>query len=160
MDIKKRKLTSIIAISLLTVLILFVSAIFYISEPKSASAAVLNNTNSDILTNDLLLSDYTTRGDGSVFNGNVLLDIYKRVTGNENATYANIETDARNTSGKNTNITMHSGKDAKQIKTNNKNKNIVVTLGGMQWMVTSLTTNDSNEPVLTLWLKDNGDSSV
>ncbi|MDE6491701.1 MAG: hypothetical protein K2L37_00950, partial [Lactobacillus sp.] len=114
----------------------------------------MNSSTADVTTTDLLLSDYTTRTDGNVFDGKVLSSIFKKVAGDPNATYSTIEIAARNTEGKGTGDTMNSGRDATQIKSENGNKHVVITLGGMQWTVVALSTDQDRDPILTLYLTD------
>ena len=61
----------------------------------------------------------------------------------------------------NTNVTFRdlSGVKSKTINANtmrsyNSNKDIIVTLGGLQWTVTYLSQDNNSNPILTLWLAD------
>ncbi|MDE6361735.1 MAG: hypothetical protein K2L53_02030, partial [Clostridia bacterium] len=106
----------------------------------------------------MLLNGYESRTDVA-FNGNVLQQIYQKITGNTTATYANVNSAAnsnRSTSGG----AIHSGLTAAQIKNNNPSKkNIVITFGGKQWIITSLSTNSSGQPILTMMLRDSTETT-
>ncbi|MDE6492192.1 MAG: hypothetical protein K2L37_03480, partial [Lactobacillus sp.] len=151
---KKSRLLCLSVCIVMAIVIVLSCAISIFNNNEVANAAALNSSTADVTTTDLLLSDYTTRTDGNVFDGKVLSSIFKKVAGDTNATYSTIEKAARNTEGKGTALTMNSGRDATQIKSGNGNKHVVITLGGMQWTVLALTTDADSDPILTLILTD------
>ncbi|MDE6362167.1 MAG: hypothetical protein K2L53_04245, partial [Clostridia bacterium] len=114
----------------------------------------MNSSTADVISTDLLLNNYTTRSDGKVFNGDILSSIFEKVTGEPDANYSMLEIMARDTEGKGAINELKSGRDATQIKTDNGNKHVVITLGGMEWTVMALTTDADSDPILTLILTD------
>ncbi|MDE7078965.1 MAG: hypothetical protein K2O95_02465, partial [Clostridia bacterium] len=49
---------------------------------------------------------------------------------------------------------MHKGLDSNEIRSKNNESNVVITLAGLKWTITSLTQDEFGNPVLTLWLTD------
>ena len=114
MNFSKRKkcIATILSVLIVALTItVLIGCLFNFDNPsKDADAAILSSSNSDILSTDLLMTNYTSRSDGKIFNGDVLSNIYKRITTNKtNATILDVETAAKDSVGKNTNTTMHSG---------------------------------------------------
>ncbi|MDE7190863.1 MAG: hypothetical protein K2O35_00090, partial [Clostridia bacterium] len=125
----------------------------FISETSTnniTEAIAISPSTGEYVNTDLLLDDYTTRNDGKVFNNNVLREVYKKVTGYTDI--SNVRSVANVAKSGVTNI--HSGLNSAEIRGKNDNKNLVITLGGMKWIVTSLSTKDGGEPILTLFLAD------
>ena len=120
-------------------------------------AATLSSKVSVGKGDDLLLDDYDTRSDGNVFNGNVLSDLYVKLLG-EGMSYNDVAQEAKKTRGGALNGEIHSGIDSSQIRDRNKvdgvGTNVVVKLGGLEWIVTSLST-AGNTPIVTLLLANN-----
>ncbi|MDE5755479.1 MAG: hypothetical protein K2I23_00075 [Clostridia bacterium] len=135
--------------------IAFCCLIDWTGTKDTAEATAITSTTGTYVNDDLLLADYTTRNDGKVFNNNALREIYKKITGYTDIT--NVTTVA--TTPKSGNTYIHSGLDSSEIRTNNDNKNLVITLGGKKWIVTSLSSADGGIPILTLLLADNAEDS-
>ena len=125
------------------------------TNENTADATAISPTTGEYINTDLLLSDYTTRKDGKVFNNNVLREIYQKVTGFKDIT--DVSTVANVAKSGNANI--HSGLNSAEIRSKNDNNNVVITLGGMKWIVTSLSSKDGGDPILTLLLADCADTS-
>ena len=154
MEIRYGKNKKLLAIFIVLILFFMISYVFLNSwQGFKANADVIGSGSADFIDNDLLLVDYTQRKDGMVFNGKALDDLYTKLIGSSD--FALLEKQAKTTkvSGKNAYL-IHSGMDSQDIRGKNKGRNIVVKLGGMDWIVTSLTSSSSNEVVLTLWLAD------
>ena len=141
----------------LSLIVGFTAAVQGTSE-DIADAAVISDT---LDLGDLLLEDYKTRTDGNVFNGNVLEKLFDKLTPQGTAgTLANVTTQANTPDTRATGITMHNGIASDTIRSYNAasgatGQNLIVTLGGLEWIVTSLTTETQNgDPIVTLWLKD------
>ncbi|MDE6870219.1 MAG: hypothetical protein K2J75_05775, partial [Clostridia bacterium] len=96
---------------------------------------------------------------GKVFNTLALQELYAKLAG-ENAEFTNVANEARKKKGTYANDSVksiHSGMDSGDIRTANSNRNLVVKLGGKEWIVTALTTKDlssDSDVILTLMLKD------
>ncbi|MDE6550293.1 MAG: hypothetical protein K2M44_02165, partial [Clostridia bacterium] len=96
-----------------------------------------NDTVIDI--GDILLDSYADRTDGKVFDGEVMQSLYAKLTGNA-AKDTIADVDALGT------------QTAAQIRSNNGNKDIVLTMDGQKWTVTHLTKDRSGNTIATLWL--------
>ncbi|MDE5756314.1 MAG: hypothetical protein K2I23_04420 [Clostridia bacterium] len=126
-----------------------------------AQSAVITSSDADTISTDILLSDYKTRVDGKVFNGDVLEQIYQKVAGK--TSISDVKTVAGDTTLNNGSATaptkMQSGLTQKQIRDNyNNGKNIIVKIDGREWIVTSLTSDSGGDAVLTLWAKEGVES--
>ena len=146
-----------LAVSIVILLVLL-SCIFINSlQGDKAKAAVINNA--DIIETDLLL-DKNYRGKKSgdyVFNLNALNALYDKLLGKSNATFGEIDIAANVAKANYSNNSVkaiHSGMDSQDIRSKNKNRNIVVKIDGKEWIVTTLTTAENGHVVLTLMLKD------
>ena len=126
-----------------------------IGENNKSEAAVLDTSRADFLTKDLLLADRTSSG-RVVFDGNALSELYRKLAG-AGADYANVESLAKRT-GTNTSLSYApTGKNSGEIRGSNAGKDIVVVIGGLEWIITMLTTDKNGDPILTLWLRDTND---
>ena len=161
MNLSKRKSRLISLISIILAILLVCSfAISMIGNDKVGESAVITTSSADFINTDMLFSNRQGTTVGSkVFDGDLLDQLYAKLAGN-NATFADVANKARTQKDtySNTNVrSIHSGMDSADIRTANNNKNIVVTLGGKQWIVTALTTKDNSgtsDVILTLMLKD------
>ncbi|MDE5756116.1 MAG: hypothetical protein K2I23_03420, partial [Clostridia bacterium] len=148
-------------LSILLILIVGMSfAIFALGDKEVSEGAVISNA--DVISQDLLMSDKTTRGSsvGSpVFNENALNLLYAKL-GGANSTFSTIETAARVPKSNYSDSSVkaiHSGMDSADIRSANGGNNVVVKLDGKEWIVTALTTKDNSatsDVILTLMLKD------
>ena len=140
----------------IVILLAILSCLFLnnVHTEEKANATAIGSYPTDINT-DLLLTGYEKRNDGIVFNANVLEDIYKKVAKATNISDVTIEANKAKTG--NTNI--HSGLNSEEIRANNGGNNLIITLGGKRWIVTSLSTKDGGEPILTLMLADVAETS-
>ena len=126
-----------------------------IGKNNKSEAAVLDTSRADFLTKDLLLADRTSSG-RVVFDGNALSELYTKLAGT-GADYANVESIAKR-NGTNTSLSYApTGKNSGEIRNSNAGKDIVVVIGGLEWIVTMLTTDKNGDPILTLWLRDTND---
>mgnify|MGYP001070974249 CR=1 FL=1 len=125
------------------------------NENNTADATAISPTTGEYINTDLLLSDYTTRKDGKVFNNNVLREIYQKVAGYKDITDVSTVANVAKSGGTN----IHSGLNSAEIRSKNGNRNVVITLGGMKWIVTSLSSKDGGDPILTLMLADVAENS-
>ncbi len=125
------------------------------NENNTADATAISPTTGEYINTDLLLSDYTTRKDGKVFNNNVLREIYQKVAGYKDITDVSTVANVAKSGGTN----IHSGLNSAEIRIKNGNRNVVITLGGMKWIVTSLSSKDGGDPILTLMLADVAENS-
>ena len=125
------------------------------NENNTADATAISPTTGEYINTDLLLSDYTTRKDGKVFNNNVLREVYQKVAGYKDITDVSTVANVAKSGGTN----IHSGLNSAEIRSKNGNRNVVITLGGMKWIVTSLSSKDGGDPILTLMLADVAENS-
>ena len=148
-----RKLLSF-TVGIMIIFVLISCFVVGLNKKDSTDAAVISNKVT--LSGDLLLDDYKTRSDGIVFNGDILKELYQRLTNMGNATYDNVLSAAKTTKAGTSKGKIHSGLDSGDIRGKNNNRNLVVKLGGKNWSVACLTTNDSPDPdpILTLWLTE------
>ncbi|MDE5911303.1 MAG: hypothetical protein K2H24_03115, partial [Clostridia bacterium] len=127
-------------------------------QEQTTQAAVISNA--DTISTDLLLpTRVDTNVGGKVFNTLALQELYAKLAGAD-TTFAKVEDKAREQKSTYSNDSVksiHSGMDSGDIRSANNNRNIVVKLGGQEWIVTALTTKDLNansDVILTLMLKD------
>ncbi len=142
-------------IALAFILLLAMSVILNGLIIDKAETAALDSNRSDLIEDDLLILNRTERTDGKVFNNNALTALYKKLAG-ENATYATVAglaAQAKSDTTKN----IHSGKNSGEIRKDNGGNDIVVKVGELEWIVTSLSTDKNGNPIVTLWLKDTTD---
>lgn len=129
-------------------LVLSVGTILGGKSKTETYAVSFNDTTSYVSVGELFDTDSQSI---NVENYHILL---KYITGNANATYSDITslassvTDASVMRAK----TLDAG-DGYSAKSSSQD--IVVRLGGLDWQVMYLSTNKSDEPILTLWLDNN-----
>ncbi|MDE6870013.1 MAG: hypothetical protein K2J75_04725, partial [Clostridia bacterium] len=99
---------------------------------------------------DLLHNNYTKVADGKYFNADVLSSLYEYLAGT-GATYKTVELLSQ--SPKTGTNAISNGIDSADIRGNNDGKDLVIKFGGLNWIVTSLTTDMSGNTILTLWLE-------
>ncbi|MDE6275104.1 MAG: hypothetical protein K2M75_01050 [Clostridia bacterium] len=130
-------------------------------DGNQMAQADTSTNSSDTIATDLLLSDYKTRSDGMVFNGDALEQIYQKIAGKTKINDVNtVASDTTLNNGSASAPTkIQSGLTQKQIRDNyNNGKNVIVTFGGKEWIVTSLTTDVNGDTVLTLFAKEGVES--
>ncbi len=156
MNIRRTRSKRVSLVVCIVILLAILSCLFLnnVHTEEKANAAAIGSYPTDVNT-DLLLQGYESRNDGIVFNANVLEEIYKKVA--KETTIEGVTIEANKAKTGNTNI--HSGLNSEEIRTNNGGNNLIITLGGKRWIVTSLSTKDGGEPILTLMLADNIENS-
>jgi hypothetical protein len=149
--LKKNKKYIITTLSIALIFsILFVMLFLGVSENRKANA--VTNFKNTIQIGDLTLSNYESRTDGKVFDGNQLQKLYDTLLGTSGATLQDVK-DALNDSS--TGML-----NSAYFRTKNSSKvDVVVTLGGMRWIATLLSVNNStdNQVLLTLWLANSNE---
>ena len=93
-----------------------------------------------VKTEELTLDGYENRTDGKVFDAQILQDLYKKLTGNANAAIGTVGALGTQNSA--------------DFRGRNNGKDVVVTLGGKEWVATYLTTNRQGQIILDLWYAD------
>ncbi len=93
---------------------------------------------------DILLEKYENRGDGKVFDGEIMQALYSSITGVEGADIANIDSI----------LDVDGEITAATIRDNNEGQDIVLTMDGQQWTVTHLTKDSLGNTIATLWQAD------
>ncbi|MDE5616539.1 MAG: hypothetical protein K2I78_01975, partial [Clostridia bacterium] len=142
MDIRKRKIKGIFVLSVLVILCLCVASVlsmFALDRKAEAVSSGVTTTN----IGELLVDNYATRADKMVFNGSNLELLYKQMTGIPNASYDDVVTAAKE---KKTSADFRSTKN-----TQTGGKLITIIIDGIVWNAVYLSTNNSGEPILTLW---------
>ena len=124
----------------------------------SATSIFISNKQADAISNmsqtinigEILFEDYDDPSFNSkyIFDGKVLNELYKKITGNPDATYNNVVTEAKNTL------------NSEYFYTKNQNNALTLTINGLEWNIVYLSTNRQEEPILTLWLANNSQSSI
>ncbi|MDE6275320.1 MAG: hypothetical protein K2M75_02145, partial [Clostridia bacterium] len=115
-----------------------------ISIPTADASADTTESSNTI---DLMLDGYEDRSDDLVFDGMELISLYKKLTGNSNATFDDIKAAVAN----------DKRLTSENIRTNNGSSDIIVKIGGYLWNVMYLSSIDVDgvrQPILTLWLTD------
>ena len=146
MNLRRQRIKYLITLACLTVLLCALTCVMPLcfDSNQVAQAAVITSSSADTISTDILLSNYKTRTDGLVFDGDILKQIYQKVAGATDI--EGVEAVASDTTLNNGSATaptkIQSGLTQKQIRDNNNNgKNVIVTFGGKEWIVTSLTSN-------------------
>ena len=149
MGMSKKRFRGCFALSLLVILCLIIaSALTFFAPTNNANAITdtdLNLANKYINLGNLLFNDYENKS--KIFNGNQLDALYSALLGETGKTYDDIKTA---TSGRNAVKTSENFRNAY-----NRNRDIVVTLGGYKWNVVYLSNTKSDgtgDPIVTLWL--------
>lgn len=96
-----------------------------------------NIKDNSIDVGDILLDGYENRSDGKVFDGDAMTLLYEKLTGKRGANLSDV-----NAAGTLTSADMRS---------KNENKDIILTMCGLQWTVTHLTKDRSGNIIATLW---------
>ncbi|MDE5618016.1 MAG: hypothetical protein K2I79_00830, partial [Clostridia bacterium] len=122
-------------------------------SPYNTYAFTNSNINDAKDVGDIMLKDYATRKDGNVFNAEILAVLYEQITGAKGATLDNVSAkiDGANSYGGQNIYNSNDIRDANKAINNNAGKDIILTMGGMQWTVTSLVKVGS-DVIATLWL--------
>ncbi|MBD5086834.1 MAG: hypothetical protein HDT32_05730, partial [Clostridiales bacterium] len=156
MDIRKRKIKGYLALSIMLVLcIVMTSAMIFFTPNKNADAIKAENMSSKSTDlGKLLLDGYEndTTGTGKVFNGNVLWSLINVLSNGTVTDKTQLD-----------NWDLTTPLTSADFRANNKDsvngeKDIVVTIGGKQWIATYVSrsngtaTNPNGDPILTLWL--------
>ena len=101
------------------------------------------------------------------FNQDAINQLYDKILGIENATYNDIESALSHSATYSMQIILYalslhntnSIVSSLQFLPNNGGNNLIITLGGKRWIVTSLSTKDGGDPILTLMLADVAETS-
>ena len=91
---------------------------------------------------NILLDGYENRGDGKVFDGEIMQALYSSITGVDGADIANIDSI----------LDVDGEITAATIRDNNEGQDIVLTMDGQKWTVTHLTRDKNGNTILTLWM--------
>ena len=110
-----------------------------------ASAFTSSNISDAEDIGDILLEGYENRGDGKVFDGEIMQALYSSITGVDGADIANIDSI----------LDVDGEITAATIRDNNEGQDIVFTMDGQQWTVTHLTKDSSGNTIATLWQAKN-----
>ena len=141
--------------NLLIVLMLFLfglTTVFAVGFQNNNSVRAFTNTDT---------TSYVTVGElwnGSSFSSTNLNILYKYLTGNASATISNVDTLANNKTTANTirSKTLSAGtQSGTSYSAKSSSQSVVVTLGGMEWIVTYLSKDKSGNTIATLWLSNN-----
>ncbi len=125
----------------ITVLICIISLCFILCVDICNPAYAINNNSPTVVSAISELFRGSAAGESAKnFDAVNLSNLYFHLTGKTNATLADVNSKGTMT--------------ARAIKTNNGNKDIVVTLGGLNWTVTYVTKDKDGNTVATLWLAD------
>ncbi|MCX4362861.1 MAG: hypothetical protein OSJ74_05720, partial [Clostridia bacterium] len=124
----------------------------FINNDNSANAI----TDKVVISDDLLNKNYSSIENKKYFNADVLSQLYEKLLG-KGADYAQVETASKKTKSGIENI--HSGLNSYEIRGKNGGSDVVLKLAGINWIVTSLTSDSDNNAILTLWLEDSTFSS-
>lgn len=127
---------------------------------SQSEATNIASTSTYVNVGDIVNSNYD---DGpKVFNPNNLNALYKAVTGKTNATLADVDAlvSAASVRCSSSTLKLSDGSamtggpivDAKTLNAKAGGKDIVLTFGGYDWTVTSLTKSKSGDVVATIWL--------
>ena len=147
MDIRKRKLKGYIALSVLIIVCMLLASAMSFFMPNNNAEAIKAENMSSQSTNlgEMLLDDYKNSGNGKAFNVAVFWDLISQISkGSVNATNQSGLSDLGKTEINSANFRSY-----------NDGNDVVVTIGGKQWIATYLSQNGEKEPILTLWLADN-----
>ncbi len=162
MDIRNRKTRGIFALFVIIILcVFFISVLSLFTQNSSVDGAVIGTGKADFIKTDLLLTSRDTTVGGRVFNASALSELYQKITGDSNANFSTVASKAhaiKSMYSDSSVKSIHSGMTSEDIrKANTSKKNIVLTLGGKEWIVVALTSKDqtnTSDVVLTLMLKD------
>ena len=88
---------------------------------KSGTGRRDNELSTTTNLGDIVLSDYETRTDNNVFDGEMLDKLYAQLTGNPNATYDNVVSAAQST------------RNSEDFYNQNSNKAITLTIDNKVW---------------------------
>ena len=108
-------------------------------------------TNKAIIGSDLLNVNYTNVVDGKYFNASVLSQLYECLAGT-GATFDTVKNLSQ--SPKTGANAISNGIDSADIRSKNGGKDLVIKFGGLNWIVTSLTTDNLGNTIITLWLEE------
>ncbi|MDE5990965.1 MAG: hypothetical protein K2H36_05220, partial [Clostridia bacterium] len=113
----------------------FVSAVTFFVPQNSANAVASGANTTDI--GKILIDNYENKT--KKFDAEQLDKLYAQITGVPNATYSDVVEAAKET------------RNSEYFYTKNNNKIITLTIDGIEWSAMYLSTNRSEEPILTLW---------
>ena len=125
----------------LIILCLSAASVSMFYMPNSTANAITNIPSQSTNLGEMLLDGYEDDATGKVFNAKVFLSLISQISGVENP-------------NKNTIDGLTTTKTSADFRTINGGNDIVVVIDGIPWTATYLSTNDSNEPILTLWQAD------
>ena len=140
MDIRKRKTRGVFVLSVLIILCLSVASILSFLLNNNANAIKTDNITSDSTNlGEMLLTGYEDDSTGKVFDSKVFLSLISQISGVSNPNNGTIDG-------------LTTPKTSDDFRTFNSGKDIVVVIDGIPWTATYLSTNESGDPILTLWL--------
>ena len=138
---KNRQRITIAVMSAVIILCMALSCMVIGTNTKKADAIVSTGNTVDL--GDLLLSDYKTRTDNNVFDGEKMNTLFEKLTGVSNADYDQVVASSK--TGRNSANFREGGKD------------LVITIGGYSWNIVYLSNTKSDgtgDPIVSLWLAD------
>ncbi|MDE7336890.1 MAG: hypothetical protein K2N32_02115, partial [Clostridia bacterium] len=141
MGIKNRRKAAIATVGIAIALCVLMSCVLINCgySGDNVAQAIKAGTSTEAV-GELLLSDYTKpRPDNNVFDGEKMEKLYALLTGNPNAKYSDVASAASNK------------RTSKNLRDQNGGKLITVTIDGIEWNAVYLSTNNSGDPIVTLW---------
>ncbi len=145
MDIRKKKINIYLTVAILLIAMLFCSVCVIMDSNKTTHAIIAEDIESQSTNlSEILLAGYENSTTGKVFSGDVFWELVSQISGEKNPNKGTLD-----------NLTMP--KTSADFRTNNNElgngtKDVVLQIGGKQWIATYLSTNSSGDPILTLWL--------
>ncbi|MDE6614025.1 MAG: hypothetical protein K2K24_00795, partial [Clostridia bacterium] len=124
--------------------LIMASAMTFFMPNKNAEAfqGTTNIASQSTNLGEMLLSGYENRTDGKTFDGNVFWKLVSQITGVSNP---NVSTLAG---------LGNTDRTSANFRSNNGNKDVVVTINGIPWTATYLSQNNNGEQILALWQAD------
>ncbi|MDE6550058.1 MAG: hypothetical protein K2M44_00970, partial [Clostridia bacterium] len=149
MSVKRNKSISAFFTAIIIAAVLLCCAFYFSCNVADVLAITdTSQSNTDIIKIDEIYKGIDTVNNTKQFSGENLSKLYAAITGYSNATIADI------------NSAVSGGKQvtSQNIRDDNGGKDIVVSLGGMEWTVTHLTQDRSGNTIATLWLANSSDT--
>ncbi|MDE5990675.1 MAG: hypothetical protein K2H36_03710, partial [Clostridia bacterium] len=140
MDIRKKKIKGYFALTVILITCLCIVSAMSFFMPYKRTEAISDLQQVKDLGN-LLVDNY--EGKEKIFDGNQLSKLYSALLSEDGATYADVKSATSGANGVKTSEDFRSEY--------NDGKDLVVTIGGIEWSAMYLSTNRSGDPILTLW---------
>ena len=114
-----------------------------------------SESNSSIVKISELYMGLSDDGSEKKFSGDNFKSLYKALTGISNASFSDVESTL---AIRGSNVEGSQLLSSRDIRTLNGGKDIVVTLGGMDWIVASVSDDTDGNTVASLWLANSTDN--